>query len=383
MQEGVPKIAGFASEELARGHVEKSLKRLFKQGYVVQDPEMPIQQRKELDEAKTQRSTSVTLRSNAGFLELCSFANVRGLSIDGVPGLQVPIEFAQLNLSHLCISLDDMNDESVAHLSGQQLQDLSIRSSKVTDKALATLADMTSLRRLTLDCELVTDEGLAHLARLVNLSELDVSYTQMTDEGLERLTSLQTLTKIHMGTNVTRKAMLSLAKFKNLERVELRKFVALLDDDLFHLSSLKKVTSLEFEANALTDHGLAHLSSMDSLRDLRIEGSGAITGRGLESLLGLRRLKTTLHCSDLDLRALEKLEGLDLAGSPIQDDDLIGISVPSCFEDLNLVGTSITDAGLKHLESIATLKRLRTVNAKITAKGYNRLREKVPSLFPR
>ena len=63
------------------------------------------------------------------------------------------------------------------------LQELSLISTKVTDKGLAHLKGLTRLKRLTLNGTRVSDAGLLHLKDLTGLQELNLYRTGVTDAG--------------------------------------------------------------------------------------------------------------------------------------------------------------------------------------------------------
>ncbi len=67
------------------------------------------------------------------------------------------------------------------------------------------------------------------------------------------------------------------------------------------------------------------------------------------------------------------------AGAPIADDDLVCLRALPRLQTLTLTSTSITDAGLQHLEGLleATLIDLRFTQ--VTDQGASRLRSKLPN----
>lgn len=93
-----------------------------------------------------------------------------------------------------------VTDETVALLApiAQQVAELNLAGTKVTDKGLAALEKMTNLRRLHLEKTAVTDEGLAHLKGLTNLRYLNLYNTAVTDAGVAELTSLKSLRHLYL-----------------------------------------------------------------------------------------------------------------------------------------------------------------------------------------
>lgn len=77
-------------------------------------------------------------------------------------------------------------------------------SSRLSDKGLSKLAQLTSLRRLCIPSPSprVTDDGLAHLRKLSNLQELWLYNTNVTLDGLRRIRELQRLTRIDITSRI-------------------------------------------------------------------------------------------------------------------------------------------------------------------------------------
>ncbi len=80
----------------------------------------------------------------------------------------------------------------------QQVWDLNLGGSKVTDAGLAPVAQLTNLRRLRLEKTAVTDAGLAHLKGLANLEYLNLYGTPVTDAGLANLEGLKNLKNLYL-----------------------------------------------------------------------------------------------------------------------------------------------------------------------------------------
>ena len=80
----------------------------------------------------------------------------------------------------------------------QQVWDLNLAGSKVTDAGLAPVAQLTNLRRLRLEKTAVTDAGLEHLKGLANLEYLNLYGTGVTDAGLVHLEGLKNLKNLYL-----------------------------------------------------------------------------------------------------------------------------------------------------------------------------------------
>jgi mono/diheme cytochrome c family protein len=85
----------------------------------------------------------------------------------------------------------------------KQLVWLKLGDTKITDKALADLAECTNLTLLHLNNTNITDKGLASLKSLTNLQLLNLVNTTVTASGIEQLAGLKKLQSIYVyKTNV-------------------------------------------------------------------------------------------------------------------------------------------------------------------------------------
>jgi hypothetical protein len=91
-------------------------------------------------------------------------------------------------LQSLYLAANKVTDEGLKHLKGlTSLETLHLSNTKVTDAGLEHLKGLSNLRSLTIRNSQVTDEGLVHLKGLTNLQSLSLTNTKVTDEGVERL----------------------------------------------------------------------------------------------------------------------------------------------------------------------------------------------------
>lgn len=92
-----------------------------------------------------------------------------------------------------------------------KIRRLSLNGTKIRDKDLKKLKEMTDLVSLSLHSTKITDKGLAELAPLTSLEELELSNTNITDKGLKKLAELTKLKKLFLNqTAVTDQAIASL-----------------------------------------------------------------------------------------------------------------------------------------------------------------------------
>jgi mono/diheme cytochrome c family protein len=93
-----------------------------------------------------------------------------------------------------------IKDEHLAPLKAisEQLVELNLGKTAVTDAGLAHLAGLKWLERLHLEQNAVTDAGLPHLKGLAELQYLNLYETKVTDAGLEHLKGLKKLRKLYL-----------------------------------------------------------------------------------------------------------------------------------------------------------------------------------------
>jgi internalin A len=105
-----------------------------------------------------------------------------------------------------------------------QLQELNLYRSSVSDAGLSHLKGLTELTTLYLGQTAVTDAGLAHVRGLANLREFCVDSTNVSDAGLAHLNRLSKLTKLDLrDTQVTDAGPVHVRGLTNLTRLELER----------------------------------------------------------------------------------------------------------------------------------------------------------------
>jgi len=83
----------------------------------------------------------------------------------------------------------------------------------LSDHELTVLKDLPYLEELSLRTTRVTDAGLVHVGRLKRLKRLDLSRTRITDSGLKELYPLKRLATLNLdGTDVSPQGVSSLKK---------------------------------------------------------------------------------------------------------------------------------------------------------------------------
>lgn len=177
--------------------------------------------------------------------------------VTGISFLGVPVEAKSLSLLKHLSQLVDLNlyesrvgDAQVAEIRNlQQLQSLNLGfCEQLTDQSLDTISELVNLRVLNLGfCRRMTDTGLLKLSRLTKLETLnlsitafsnksvaaldsmkslrvlDIDNTRVDDEGIEKIARHKTLWSIRMvGVQCHDESLLKLARLPKLRHINLR-----------------------------------------------------------------------------------------------------------------------------------------------------------------
>jgi Leucine-rich repeat (LRR) protein len=101
-------------------------------------------------------------------------------------------------IKEISLSATQVTDADLAHLDGlTSLEILWLGTTQVTDAGLPQLQGLTSLRELSLWDTQVTDAGLPHLHGLTSLRQLWLRETQVTDAGIGQLRTALPNCSIH------------------------------------------------------------------------------------------------------------------------------------------------------------------------------------------
>lgn len=201
---------------------------------------------------------------------------------------------------------------------------VSFANSNLTNGTLLSLTDalacvyqqepMTKYNRLDLSFTKVTGEGFRRLRAIPNLTEIDLSSTPVHDEGLQELAYLSTLIDISLDyTYITSSALKGFVRANSERRIAL---------------SLSSATVVDDEPGTST----------------------RLACRGPKKLSG-----TSLFCI---LQGLNKVEGLDLSGLGIRDEDLDALLTDGIKANLKWIDLSNNSLGKNCSPKVAQLKGL-------------------------
>lgn len=250
-----------------------------------------------------------------------------------------------------------VGDAGVAHLtSHQNLEDLNLDRTALTNAGLSTLAHFQGLRRLDLSGTQITDEGLALLAKLPKLSRL-ILPGQTTDRAaahLRRLTALQELDISQ--TSIAGEGYAAIAQLPRLETLYVNKLLT--DKGLERLSVNRSLRSLDLSATGITDAGVKHLSKIKTLEELSLSqtGVGNESLKALAELPALRMLELSdTHVESTGLAPLAKLNNLSilsLSWQKLGREDLQGMAQLRQLKAIILNGVPLPETTMAQLKKL-------------------------------
>lgn len=232
---------------------------------------------------------------------------------------QMVAEFRSL----LAPQRDDDRLRALAETPGvaEQLTELDLRDSAVTDLGAEVLPRFTAVTRLDLSGARVTGAALAHVAKMPALSALVMDRVQVGNESLAPLAEATALRELSL-------------------------VVATLGEGAFE-----------------------HLARIEGLQSLDVSRNDLVLGHSFTALVQQGRFAglTTLAANETQfgvagfgqLGRLQHLHTLRAANAGATDPSLLGLQNCSELRVLWLNGNSVTGAGLKHLARLKDLEELR------------------------
>ncbi len=157
------------------------------------------------------------------------------------------------------------------------------------------------------------------------------------------------------------------------------------DGDLKALTSLdsklETITELDLTGSKVTPSGLELLVKLPNLRSLTVNAMELEEGhfQAIAKLSGLKELHVRSYRGDpaflKHLNGMAQLEILDLAfGSRIDDNALAVLDDLPALQEINLMATPVTDAGVVHLARFPSLQRINLHKSRImTGDGFKEL----------
>ncbi|MBX9695869.1 MAG: hypothetical protein K2Z81_26015, partial [Cyanobacteria bacterium] len=191
-------------------------------------------------------------------------------------------------------TIPTMTDESLVEIGKlNNLTELFIRSSDITDAGVAHLQPLTNLKILSLDrCTKLTDRCVDTLEKMKNLERLSLTETAVSKAGILRVAKMKNLNTISVAKLPCDSECIRALTKLNLVRLSLR-FVQISQSDLIKLSQLKNLKLLDARDCGLTKKDFKAFNA-------------AREARGLPECLLLLEKKTSIN--DLGEMVFETLD---------------------------------------------------------------------------
>jgi tRNA A-37 threonylcarbamoyl transferase component Bud32 len=171
--------------------------------------------------------------------------------------------------------------------------------------------------------------------------------TEVIEEGSDALEELK------MQGAARRSTIGGLANNKNYEKIT--------DSDLAYIKDNTEARVANFSELNITDAGLDYIANLDNLTQLMVSNTKVKTLRAVVKLSNLR-----------------KFAALNIQLDPVAYDNIAKVQA---LQDVQLVGSSITDAELMKLVKMPNLRLLNISNCrKLTALGLDRFRDQRPAM---
>lgn len=291
-------------------------------------------------------------------------------------------------LIELCVGDSSVTDVGISSLSGSSsLVHFRARRKQISEKSLAVLGSITSLRTLDLIAP-IEDEWLVHLSKSQKLRELRVPYSEITDAGLVHLAGLQDLEVLDLHrTKVGDEGLKIVGKLKSLKVLDISNHTVT-DVGIEHIAKLDGLLELDIgHARRVTDTGISSLAKLDKLVVLDLS-SVRVTDAGLSRLVGLSELRKLVlgftPITDRGMTSIGQLEGLrilDIRETAVTGRGLAKLSRLQRLRELNISMTNVGDEGVQSLVSMKSLRFMDVTRAKFSTAGIRELKQRRPDIL--
>ena len=166
----------------------------------------------------------------------------------------------QLRMLSIAIA-PKFTDDGLRHLTGlNQLEELTLYATSVSDFGLDELRHHPYLRRLNLNSTCVSDAGMRDVAQCPRLTHLQLQCTGVGDFGVAELRNLDCLVELDLiGTQITDASTVHLAKLRNLRTLHLHR-TAVSDQGLNNLRSLVNLSRLSIGKTNVSQNAASSFS---------------------------------------------------------------------------------------------------------------------------
>lgn len=274
-----------------------------------------------------------------------------------------------------------VSDEGIALLTAlPNLAELNLEDTRVTPASLDHVKELKHLTSLNLKyCTWGAEESLQPLLQLSELRELLLRHTQIGDPALATLAQIKTLRVVDISDNhpVSVQGIAELTKLPVLEGLGLGSMNEMVfPEALTVIAKCKSLRDLDISANSITDEQLSVLKAFPALTSLNchnnpITDQGMVFIKPLKGLIALDIRNTRLSDQGFSLLSLPRLQKLAITGISDQ-----GMTLMKRFPDLrelNISETGVGDLGMAQLKGLKKLELLDISHTQVSDRGLAEL----------
>lgn len=281
------------------------------------------------------------------------------------PVVKTPQQIIEEFLALTSVEKNDENLKQIAALPEglDAVKTLDLTRSSVSDEGMKVLTAFPKLAELNLSETRVSSAGLASVAEVQSLRSITLTRMRgVDDSGIKNLTPLKDLDSLTISAcSVTDGILPMVAEFEGLQVLNLAGNTDVFGKDfkvLLAQGEFRHLRELIVTGSKFGFYGLEQMNKLPQLEVLRAANC-ELVGPAINGLNGC-----------------DKLRILDLSGNLLQDANMQGVSRLKKLEELRLGRLNLTD---KCLDSIKTMKNLKVLDlngTQVTEKSILLLKEK-------
>lgn len=242
---------------------------------------------------------------------------------------------------------------------------LTLSAADKTKETESTASLEQQLKGAKIAYELDSDDQITS----VTIGHKDAPISVGTLKLIGKIKTLKSIRSEAAFDNVSTEELAAIGAIKSLESLSLDS-CDFQGSDLKKLSTLPKLTTIQFVDSTLDDHAAKGISTIKTLTVLKLNGN-QISDAGLKALTNLKELQ------ELNL-AKNREDRLKPSAGTITDAGLVSLKGLKQLKALNLSGNQITDGALKTLSTLKTLEALKLANTKMSAEAVAKLQQSLP-----
>lgn len=216
------------------------------------------------------------------------------------------------------------------------------------------------------------------------ITRLDLRFDDLFGDTCKYLEELPLVRINFTGSDLDEQSFVHIGRIKTLVQLTFQDCNGVTDDALRHLEALPDLLFLRVGDTAITDKGIDSLLKLRKLKELRMSGCTGVTSSGLVKLKALKNLETlTCRNCKIDerfLKELDKFKSLNYIGVSDIDNNSVKYLVNLKAKTLAIgSGHRLTDRGLIELAKARNLRTLMIVPSKLTTSfGINTFKLRNP-----